>query len=62
MESAKNESETGELSADDQATVEQNLRVLDEQLEMYRNYHKKLLEKKKQFANKEAEVKEGSVQ
>ncbi len=62
VESAKNESETGELSADEQATVEQNLRVLDEQLEMYRNYHKKLLEKKKQFASKEAEVKEGSVQ
>lgn len=56
VESAKNESETGELSADDKATVEQNLRVLDEQLEMYRNYHKKLLEKKKQFASKDAEV------
>jgi len=58
VESAKNESETGELSADDKATVEQNLRVLDEQLEMYRNYHKKLLEKKKQFASKDAEVKD----
>ena len=61
VESAKNESETGELSADEQATDEQNLRVLDEQLEMYRNYSQKLLEKKKQFASKEAEVKEGSV-
>lgn len=62
VETAKNNSADGTLSADDQATVEQNLRVLDEQLEIMRNYHKKLLEKKKQFANKDAEVKQGNPQ
>ena len=62
VETAKNNSEDGKLSADDQATVEQNLRVLDEQLEMMRSYHEQLLEKKKQFANKDAEVKQGNVQ
>jgi len=56
VETAKNESEDGTLSADDQAIVDQNLRVLDEQLNQYRNYHKQLLEKKKQFAMKEAET------
>tara|TARA_B100000941_G_C28508146_1_gene558754 strand:+ start:3790 stop:5715 length:1926 start_codon:yes stop_codon:yes gene_type:complete len=55
IEEAKSESETGQLSADEQATSDQNLRVLDEQLEIYRNYHKKLLEKKKEFASKDAE-------
>ena len=44
------------------ATVEQNLRVLDEQLEMMRSYHEQLLDKKKQFSNKDAEVKQGNVQ
>ena len=62
VETAKNNSEDGKLSADGQATVEQNLRVLDEQLEMMRSYHEQLLEKKKQFANKDAEVKQGNVQ
>ena len=62
VETAKNNSADGTLSADDQATVEQNLRVLDEQLDLMRNYHKKLLEKKKTFANKDAEVKQGNVQ
>ena len=55
IEAAENESETGQLSEEQQATSDQNLRVLDEQLEIYRNYHKKLLEKKKEFASKDAE-------
>ena len=62
VETAKANSEDGTLSADDQATVEQNLRVLDEQLEIMRNYHQKLLEKKKTFAKKDAEVKQGNPQ
>ena len=62
VETAKANSEDGKLSENDQATVEQNLRVLDEQLELMRNYHKKLLEKKKTFANKDAEVTQGNTQ
>ena len=56
IKQAKSESETGQLTADEQATSDQNLKVLDEQLEIYRNYHKKLLEKKRDFTNKDAEV------
>ena len=62
VETAKANSDDGKLSENDQATVEQNLRVLDEQLELMRNYHKKLLEKKKTFANKDAEVTQGNPQ
>lgn len=62
VETAKANSDDGKLSENDKATVEQNLRVLDEQLELMRNYHKKLLEKKKTFANKDAEVTQGNPQ
>ena len=55
VEDEKKEAEDGKLTEDQQAIVEQNLKVLDEQLEMYRNYHKKLLTKKEELARKEAE-------
>ena len=55
VEAERNESENGELPEDQQKIVEQNLKVLDEQLEMYRNYHKKLLTKKEELARKEVE-------
>ena len=55
VETAKLESEDGELSAENKAIVEQNLKTLDDQLNITRTYHKKLLEKKEEFARKEAE-------
>ena len=51
VETAKNNPEDGKLP-DDAATVEQNLRVLDEQLEMMRSYHEQLLEKKNNLQTK----------
>ena len=46
----------GEYTEEDQQLAEQQLRTLDEQLKLHREYLAKLIDKNKEFAQKEAEA------
>jgi len=46
----------GEYTEEDQQIAKQQLRTLDEQLKLHRDYLAKLIDKNKEFAQKEAEV------